>query len=129
MFCRICGKKSDSSRLCPQCEYFVRHGADEETIKRLYSDDETKKVWKANELLAEELADAYYESTIENYKGKRTSESSKEEFGYNTFIDGIRLGLDTVMPLLSEETQEEVKKNLRQMIIMRNKKNKEVGRQ
>jgi DNA-binding ferritin-like protein (Dps family) len=60
----------------------------------MLNDDEVKKIWKENEKRAEKLADAYYDSVIENYPKNK---SSKENFGYNTFIDGIRLGLDNAL--------------------------------
>lgn len=116
-YCRICGKKSES-RVCNNCQYFLDNGADEETIKKMLSDDKTKKAWKANEKYSEELGEAYYDSVIENYK---VTNNSKENFGYNTFVDGIRLGLDIIIPLLDEGSQEKVIEKINSMIEVRKK--------
>ena len=121
-YCRICGKES-GKRVCTNCQYFLDNRADEETIKKMLSDDETKKIWKANEKYAEELGEAYYDSVIENYKA---TNDSKENFGYNTFIEGVRLGLDIVMPLLDEDNQIKVKEKINHMIKARNEREKKV---
>ena len=116
MRCRICGKDSKKERECSQCTYFLKHGADEETIKATYSDDETNKVWQENKNVADELAEAYYDSLIDNYPKSQMKKSSKEEFGFNTFTDGIRVGLDIILPLLDLESQEKTKAKIKEMV-------------
>lgn len=88
----------------------------------MYSDDKTKRVWKENEGLAERLAQAYYDSCIENYPKPQTKRDSKENFGYNTFMDGIRLGLDITLPMLSPEMQGRVKGKIESMLKLRKSK-------
>jgi len=90
----------------------------------MLSDDDVKKIWKENEKYSVELADAYYDSVIENYK---VTNDSKGNFGYNTFIDGVRLGLDIIMPLLDEEYQEKVIDKIKSMIKVRNDRKKKVN--
>lgn len=121
MHCRICGKKSDETRICPECSYLLKNGADEETLRKMYSDDKTKKIWVDNKKISEHLANAYYSYVLDNYKG-HFKKDSKENFGYNTFVDGINLGLDIVVPLLGEETQNKVKEKIDNMIKIRAKK-------
>ena len=116
MRCRICGKDSKKERECPQCTYFLKHRAYEETIKATYADDETNKVWKENENVADELAEAYYDSLIDNYPKSQMKKSSKEEFGFNTFTDGIRVGLDIILPLLDPESLKKTKTKIKEMI-------------
>ena len=117
MNCKICGKESEN-RICKDCQYHLNHGADEETIKRMLSNDPVKEVWKENEEYSEKLAEAYYESVIENYK---KTKDSKENFGYNTFIDGIRLGLDIVVPMLDKGKIIDVQDKIESMLEFRNK--------
>lgn len=123
-YCRICGKKS-KNRVCNNCQYLIDNGADEETIKKMLSNDNAKKIWKANEEHSEELACAYYDSVIQNYK---VTIDSKENFGYNTFVDGIRLGLDIIMPLLDEEGQEKVIDKIKSMIKVSKERGKKTCR-
>lgn len=117
VFCGICGRESEK-RVCTNCQYFLDNGSDEETIKKMLSDDNANRIWKANNKYAEELGDAYYESVIENYK---KTNDSKENFGYNTFIDGIRLGLDIIIPLLDDENQKMAIKKIKSMVKIRKK--------
>ena len=119
MFCRICGNKSGNERECKRCIYFLDHGADEAAIRRMLSDDRTKAVWKENEKTAEELARAYYDHVIENYNLGQVKKHSKENFGFNTFIDGIRLGLDVIMPLLDEDLKKKVNEKIDSMAASR----------
>ena len=119
MFCRICGNKSGNERECKRCIYFLDHGADEAAIRRMLSDDRTKAVWKENEKTAEELARAYYDHVIENYNLGQVKKHSKENFGFNTFIDGIRLGLDVIMPLLDEDLKKKVNEKIDSMVASR----------
>ena len=116
MRCRICGKDSKNEKECPQCVNFLKHGADEKTIKATYSDDETNKVWQENKNVADELAEAYYDSLIDNYPKSQMEKSSKEEFGFNTFTDGIRVGLDIILPLLNPESQKKAKTKIKEMV-------------
>jgi len=122
-YCKICGKEA-GKKVCVNCQYLLDNGADEETIKKMLSDDETKKVWKANEKRAEELGEAYYDSVIENYK---VTDDSKENFGYNTFIDGVRLGLDIIIPLLDKDDQDKVVEKIKSMV-KRSEERKNVSR-
>ncbi|MBU1005225.1 MAG: hypothetical protein KKC54_08090 [Nanoarchaeota archaeon] len=111
-YCRICGHKSQEKE-CKNCKYLLDNGADEQTIKRMLSNDEVNKIWKENGRYSEKLAHAYYDSIIENYPENK---DSKENFGFNTFVDGIRLGLDIVVPLLDEKARDIVVAKIDNMI-------------
>ena len=115
MHCNICGRKS-GERTCKQCAYLLNHGTNEGTIKKMHSDEKTKKIWKDNEKRAEDLAHAYYDSVLDMYDNPQAKKDSRENFGFNTFADGIRVGLDIVMPLLDEETQEKAKNKIKSML-------------
>jgi len=119
MFCRICGNNSGNERECKRCIYFLDHGADEAAIRRMLSDDKTKAIWKGNEKTAEELARVYYNHVIENYSLEQVKKHSKENLGFNTFIDGIRLGLDVIMPLLDEGLKKKVNEKIDSMMASR----------
>jgi hypothetical protein len=119
VYCKTCGKES-KKRICKDCQYLLDNGADEETIKRMKSNDFVNAIWEKNKIISEKLADAYYQSVIDNYKKK---EDSKENFGYNTFIDGIKLGLDIIIPMLDEKTINIINAKIKSMIIHRNKFN------
>ena len=125
MHCRICGNKSDESRLCKNCKYLLDNGSDEYTIRRMLSDDKTKKVWEENKKIAQDLADTYYDSVLQGYK-TQIMKDSKENFGYNTFTDGINLGLDIIIPLANEEVQNKIKEKIKNMIEIRKKANKKM---
>jgi len=116
MFCRICGNESGNGRECKRCIYFLDHGDDENSIRIMLSDGKTRKIWEENETIAEELARTYYDHVIENYNRKQVRQHSKENFGFNTFVDGIRLGLDIVMPMISEELKAQVDSKVKSMI-------------
>ena len=60
MFCRICGNNSGNERECKRCIYLLDRGDDEDSIKRMLSDDKTRKIWAENEEIAENLAKTYY---------------------------------------------------------------------
>lgn len=109
-YCKICGHKS-KGRVCDDCQYFLDRGVDEETIRKMLSNDKVKKIWKENEKYAEELAHAYYDSVIENYP-----DDSSKNFGFNAFVDGIRVGLDIIMPLISEEDQRKAVEKINSML-------------
>ena len=119
MFCRICGRKSGNKRECKRCTYFLERGVDEYIIRRMLSDDKTKAIWGGNEKIAEELARVYYDHLIETYSQKQVKNHSKEDFGFNTFVDGIRLSLDIVIPLLDEKKKIEVDEKIKSMICFR----------
>jgi len=116
MFCRICGNKSGDERECSRCIYFLDRGDDEDSIKRMLSDDKTRKIWIENEEIAEDLAKTYYYYVIESYNKEQVKKHSKENFGFNAFVDGIRLGLDIIMPMISEELWTEVDDKVKSMI-------------
>src|SRR3989338_7344394 len=122
-FCRICGKASEAG-VCPNCQYFLDSGSDEETLKRMLSNDIVKSIWKQNEQRAEDLGRAYYDSVLENYLP--SAEDSKENFGFNTFVDGIRMGLDIILPLLDDAAQEMVIEKINGMVEFRNKANEKI---
>ena len=119
MFCRICGNKSGNRRECKRCTYFLDGGVDEYVIRKMLSDDKTKAIWGKNEKIAEDLGRAYYDHLIETYSQKQVKQNSKEDFGFNTFVDGIRLGLDIVIPLMNEEKKIEVDEKIKSMINFR----------
>lgn len=119
MFCRICGRKSGNRRECKRCTYFLDRGTDEYVIRRMLSDDKTKSIWGKNEVIAEELARSYYDHLIETYNKEQVKKYSKEDFGFNAFTDGIRLGFDVIIPMLDEETKNEVNEKIRSMIAFR----------
>ncbi len=116
--CRICGKECGKLRVCGDCAYLIRQGASEETIKKMLSDDATNKVWAENKGIADELADAYYGTVLEDYKNQ-SKRDSKENLGYNTFAEGINLALDIMMPLLDEDSQQKVKAKISAMVALR----------
>jgi len=121
MPCRICGKHSGAERECQKCSSALMKGVDDSTLKLLYSDDQTKKVWAENGEIAEKLARAYYGHLLEGYGGATLKKDSRENFGFNCFADGIRCGLDIVMPLLDEETREKARTKVSQMLQARKK--------
>ena len=96
-------------------------------IENLFEDidPEVKKIWKENEILAEELGDAYYDSILKESE-EFIKKDTKENIGYNMFVDGIRVGLDIIMPLLNEKMQGKVKHKIEQMLTKRNLAN-EIG--
>ena len=122
MFCRICGNESGNGRECKRCIYFLDRGDDEDSIRRMLSDDKTRKIWIENEKIAEELARTYYDYVIENYTEKRVTKYSKENFGFNTFVDGIRLGLDTIIPMVGTELRTQINDKVKSMIETRKSK-------
>jgi len=83
-----------------------------------------ERIWKKNEHIAEELADCYYDSVLEGYK-EHIEKDSKENFGFNVFVDGIRIGLDIIIPLLDENHTEKAKQKIETMIKYKTALNKE----
>ncbi len=88
----------------------------------MLSDVTTNKIWLENKEKADRLARAYYDSLLEEYNVKMMREDNKENFGFNTFADGINLGLDIVLPLLDEEHAAKVKEKIETMIKRREEK-------
>ncbi|MFH1433228.1 MAG: hypothetical protein ABIG84_08520 [archaeon] len=123
MKCKFCGNKSVKD-VCTNCAYLLKEGSNEESLRRMYSDRKTIEIWKKNEMIAKELGDAYYESVIRNYKRDQLKNDSRLNFGYNTFIDGIRTGLDILMPLLDDKMREMVKEKMKDMINTRSNINR-----
>ncbi len=41
--CSICGRTSGDLHICKQCNYLMKNGASEETLKRMYADDAVNK--------------------------------------------------------------------------------------
>ena len=94
----------------------------------MLSDDKTRKIWAENEEIAENLARTYYDYVIESYSKGKVRKHSKENFGFNTFADGIRLGLDIIMPMFSEELRAQVDDKVKSMIESRRLKELRVKR-
>ena len=120
--CKICGE-INKTNLCERCNYLLKNGASEEIIKNMLSDKKTNKIWSENKKIANELAYAYYDYLLKEYKKIKTNKDSKENFGFNMFAEGINLGLDVIMPLLDEEKHKEVLEKIRGMVRRRNDKN------
>lgn len=116
--CSICGKESGTRKTCENCAYLTRNGASEDTIRRMLADTATNRIWEEDKATAEKLADAYYESILEEY-GDRMKGDSKENFGYNTFTEGINLALDIIMPLLDKPSQNKAMEKIELMIAIR----------
>lgn len=82
----------------------------------------TKNIWNKNSKIAEDLARAYYESLIAEYGVETIKKDSKENVGFNTFCDGIRLGLDVIMPLLDNRQQKEAIVKINDLLKIRKEK-------
>lgn len=80
-----------------------------------------KNIWDENYDFADKLGTAYYDSLLEEYDKKAIAKDSKKNFGFNTFCDGIRLGLDIVMPMLDDNGIKEAKKKIKLMLNRRKK--------
>ena len=119
--CTICDDETKNSP-CERCSHLIKKGATKETIRRMLSDVTTNKIWLENKEKADRLARAYYDSLLEEYNVKMMREDNKENFGFNTFADGINLGLDIVLPLLDEEHAAKVKEKIETMIKRREEK-------
>lgn len=113
MKCILCGKKS-RQYICESCV-------------RTNNDPRTLKIWEKNRELAKSLGEAYYKSVLKSYKTDSVKRDSNENLGFNTFCDGINLGLDVTMPFLDDEQLEQARKKARQLIETR-KKFKHMGR-
>ena len=117
--CSVC-KEKNNREICDRYRDLIKNGASEEAVKRMLSDKETNKVWEENKHTANILADAYYESILDEFKGEM-KKSSKETFGYNTFAEGITIALDIIMPMLDKESRAVVKRKIDMMISARKK--------
>lgn len=80
------------------------------------------KIWKENLEISGRLAECYYDSILEEY-GEPIEKSSKEDLGFNTFADGIRVGLDIIIPLLDENKKKETEERINFMIEKRERIN------
>ena len=106
MKCRECGKK---------CLF----GLCEECLEQ--KEPRASKIWQKNCELADKLGNAYYDSLLKNYDLKIISKSAKKDFGFNTFCDGIRLGMDIIMPMLDENGIKAVQQKIKAMLKLKNK--------
>ena len=73
------------------------------------------KIFKENVKTAEELAYCYYQSLLDEYKDYMRKDT-KENIGFNAFVDGIRLGLDVTLPLVDNQTKKAIKEKIKSMI-------------
>ncbi len=105
MKCRLCGKES----FFEMCESCIRK----------HNPNWTNKIWKSNKKLAEGLGEAYYDSLLKEYDQKTIRKDSKENFGFNTFCDGIWLGLDIVMPILDASSMKAAEQKIKDMLKIR----------
>ncbi|MBU2590021.1 MAG: hypothetical protein KKA65_03690 [Nanoarchaeota archaeon] len=103
--CHFCGKES-FFEMCEAC------------IKK-QNTDRTEKIWKNNIKLADDLGKAYYDFLLKEYNKNTLKKDSKENWGFNTFCDGIRIGLDTIMPLLDDAGIKTVKQKIKNMLKIR----------
>lgn len=81
-------------------------------------DPEVKKIWEENTNTATKFADAYYDSVLKGVK-EFIKKDTKENVGYNMFLDGIRVGLDIIIPLLDEKTKKKVDDKIKMMLTKR----------
>ena len=61
----------------------------------------------------------YYDSLLDSFDDKKVQKDSKENFGFNTFADGINLGLDIVIPLLDKTHFKKAKDKIEMMLNVR----------
>lgn len=101
----------------------LKNRVSEEMIKKVLFDTKTNKIWNENKAIANRLAYAYYDFLIEAYDKNRIKNDSRKNFGFNTFADGINLGLDTIMPLLDDVHIKKVKAKIETMLKIREKEN------
>ena len=81
-------------------------------------DPKVEEIWEDNKGWAEKLGNAYYDSVLKESE-EFIKKDTKENVGYNMFVDGIKVGLDIIMPLLDEEMQEKAKDKIEQMLTKR----------
>jgi hypothetical protein len=116
--CRVCGAAAGGGSLCLRCEFLLEKGVRQETLKRWQNTMQVEKVLRENGRFSVKLADAYYDSLLKKSKNVLKNDS-KENFGYNTFIAGIELGLDMVLPLVDTVTRKEIREQMQWMMVMR----------
>src|SRR3989338_7017546 len=124
MNCRICERQSGVRMECKDCRYFLKNGTSEDALRAMHSDLRTKEIWKENEKIANELAQAYYDFVIDEYPKKSIQNDTKENFGFNTFVDGIRCGIDIIMPMLDDRSLDKAKEKISSMIKLRKNANR-----
>ncbi len=73
------------------------------------------EIFKENIKIAEELAYCYYQSLLDQYQ-KLMEKDTKENIGFNAFVDGIRLGLDVTLPMVDNQTRKAIKEKIKSMI-------------
>lgn len=73
------------------------------------------KIFKDNTKTAEELAYCYYQSMLDKYK-KYLNKDTTENFSFNAFVDGIRLGLDVTLTMVDNKTRKAIKGKIKSMI-------------
>lgn len=73
------------------------------------------EIFKENEKIAEKLAYSYYQSLLDQYQ-KFMQEDTKENIGFNAFVDGIRLGLDVTLTMVDDQTRIAIKEKIKSMI-------------
>lgn len=108
MACKFCKKKSDFE-VCNEC-------TKKQHPKR------AKQIWNQTKELANDLGQAYYDHLLDKYDKKIIVKDSKENFGFNTFCDGINLGLDIIMPLLDDSGINAAKQKIKGMLEIRRRK-------
>ncbi len=124
MNCVICGRKTANQEKCKDCRYLLKNKGSEETLRMIHDDERTKRIWNENESIAEKLAQAYYDSVIDEYSKQSIQNDTKENFGFNTFVDGIRCGIDIIMPMLDDRSADKVKEKINNLIKLRKHINK-----
>ena len=73
------------------------------------------EIFKENEKTAEKLAYCYYQSLLDKYQ-KYMEKDTKENIGFNAFVDGIRLGLDVTLTRVDDQTRKAIKEKIKSMI-------------
>jgi len=76
------------------------------------------EIFKENTKTAEELAYCYYQSLLDQYQ-KFMEKDTKENIGFNAFVDGIRLGFDVTLPMVDNQTREAIKGKIKSMVGLR----------
>ena len=73
------------------------------------------KIFKENVKTAEELAYCYYQSLLDEYKD-HIKKDTKENIGFNAFVDGIRLGFDVTLSMVDNQMRKAIKEKIKSMI-------------
>ena len=79
---------------------------------------EMDETFKENIKTAGELAYCYYQSLLDQYQ-KFMEKDTKENIGFNAFVDGIQLGLDATLPMVDNQTRKAIKDKIKSMIRLR----------